>query len=113
MTTYVRSLLVRLGLVRLGLMLFFVFLSQSSLLAQGFGTIVGTITDPAGAAIPSAKVRVSDDSTATVRETVTNDQGYFVVPSLRPSTYTVTIEASGFAARSGRTSCCRRMKAGR
>ena len=98
MTTYVRSLLLRLGLVRLGLMLFFVCLSQSTLLAQGFGTIVGTITDPAGAAIPSAKVHVSDDSTGTVRETVTNEQGYFVVPSLRPSTYTVTIEASGFAA---------------
>ncbi len=92
MTTYVRSLL-----PRLGLLLFAVSLSQSTLLAQGFGTIVGTITDPAGAAIPSAKVHVSDDSTGTVRETVTNEQGYFVVPSLSPSTYTITIEASGFA----------------
>ncbi|HEY1495783.1 MAG TPA: carboxypeptidase regulatory-like domain-containing protein, partial [Candidatus Solibacter sp.] len=65
--------------------------------AQGFGTIVGTITDATGAVIPSAKIRITDESTSASRDTTTNEQGYFVVPALRPSTYTVTVNASGFA----------------
>src|SRR3984893_596510 len=69
----------------------------SLIFAQGFGTIVGTVTDASGAVIPSAKVRVTDEATSTSRETVTNEQGYYVVPSLRPSTYTLSIEASGFS----------------
>jgi len=54
---------------------------------QGFGTIVGTVTDPAGAVIPGAKIKITDDATAISGETSANDQGYYVVPSLRPSTY--------------------------
>ena len=65
---------------------------------QGFGTIVGTVTDTTGAVIPSAKVKVTDESTSISRETNANEQGYFVVPGLRPSTYSVTIEAAGFGA---------------
>ena len=58
---------------------------------QGSGTIVGTITDPTGAVIPSAKITAADEATSISRETVTNGQGYYVIPSLRPSTYTVTV----------------------
>ncbi|MGH9662905.1 MAG: carboxypeptidase regulatory-like domain-containing protein, partial [Bryobacteraceae bacterium] len=64
---------------------------------QGFGTIVGTITDATGAVVPSAKVKVTDEGTSTVRETATNAQGYYVVPALRPSLYTIEVNASGFA----------------
>jgi Carboxypeptidase regulatory-like domain len=46
--------------------------------AQGFGTIVGTITDPSGGVVPAAKIRITDEATATYRDTVTNSQGYFV-----------------------------------
>jgi Carboxypeptidase regulatory-like domain/TonB dependent receptor len=66
--------------------------------SQGFGTIVGTVTDSTGAVVPSAKVKATDDATSASRETATNDQGYFVIPSLRPSTYTLAIDAPGFAA---------------
>ncbi|MDQ6676783.1 MAG: carboxypeptidase regulatory-like domain-containing protein [Acidobacteriota bacterium] len=65
--------------------------------AQGLGTLVGTVADKTGAVMPSAQVKVTDEATSTVRETTTNDQGYYVVPALRPSTYTLTIEAVGFA----------------
>jgi hypothetical protein len=65
---------------------------------QGFGTIVGTVTDPSGAVIPGAKVTVTDEATAAARDTKANEQGYYVVPSLRPSNYTVTVDAPGFAA---------------
>jgi Carboxypeptidase regulatory-like domain len=66
--------------------------------AQGLGTIVGTITDPSGALVPGATVRVMDEGTSQSRETTTSAQGYYVFPSLRPSNYSVTVEASGFAA---------------
>ena len=75
-----------------------VALSAASLaFGQGFGTIVGTITDPTGAVVPAAKIRATDEATSISRETVTNGQGYYVIPSLRPSAYTVTVNAGGFA----------------
>ncbi|MEO7145644.1 MAG: carboxypeptidase-like regulatory domain-containing protein, partial [Bryobacteraceae bacterium] len=49
--------------------------------AQGFGTIVGTVTDGTGSVVPAAKVKVTDEATTAARETVTNGQGYFVVPA--------------------------------
>lgn len=64
---------------------------------QGFGTIVGTITDTSGSVVPNAQIQVLDEGTSVSRDTVTNEQGYFVVPALRPSTYTVIIKAPGFA----------------
>lgn len=64
---------------------------------QGLGTIVGTVTDSSGGVVPAAKVKITDEATQAVRETETNSQGYYVVPSLRPSSYQVSITASGFA----------------
>jgi hypothetical protein len=58
---------------------------------------VGTVTDPSGAMIPGAKVKVVDEATGETRETTANVQGYYVVPSLRPSSYEITIDATGFA----------------
>jgi len=76
----------------------FLWLSVSILAwGQGLGTIVGTVTDPSGGVVPNAKVRILDQATGAARETVTNDQGYYVVPSLRPSTYEITFTASGFS----------------
>ena len=36
--------------------------------AQGLGTIVGTITDPSGALVPGATVRVTDEGTSQGRD---------------------------------------------
>ncbi len=72
-------------------------LSAHSAKAQGFGTIVGTVTDPTGSVIPGAKVTVTDQGTQLARTVTANDQGYFVVPALHPSTYTVNASATGFA----------------
>ncbi|MGJ5816514.1 carboxypeptidase regulatory-like domain-containing protein [Paludibaculum fermentans] len=86
-----------LRLVRNVAPLFLLSLIGLAAYGQGFGTIVGTVTDPTGAVVPSAKIRVTDEATANSRETTTNDQGYFVVPALRPALYTLTVESSGFA----------------
>ena len=76
-------------------LLLFVFCSTFAF-GQGFGTIVGTVTDPSGGVIVGASVTVTDPTTGVRRSEATNDQGYFVVPSLRPSTYDVSISATGF-----------------
>jgi hypothetical protein len=44
---------------------------------QGLGTIVGTITDPTGAAIPAAHVTATEVLTNLTRVFTTNVQGYY------------------------------------
>ena len=70
-------------------------ISVTPISAQGLGTINGTVTDPSAALVPSAKVKVANQGTGLTRETQSNTQGYFVVPSLPPATYNVTIESPG------------------
>lgn len=65
--------------------------------AQGLGTITGTVIDPSGGAIPLANVKLTDVATAVSRDAVTGPQGYFVFKALRPSTYSLSVEAGGFA----------------
>ena len=66
-----------------------------SLFAQGtdLGTIRGSVTDAAGAALPGAKVVVLDVSTGTSRETTTNSQGDYQIFGLRPGSYRVAVSA--------------------
>ncbi len=73
--------------------------------AQGTGTIHGTVLDPAGAAIPGARVKVLLDERGTTRELTTEATGDFVFRALGIGAYTITVEAPGFKAfrRSGVT----------
>jgi len=65
--------------------------------AQGLGSLVGTVTDPSGGIVVSATVKITDEGTSATRETTTNGQGSYVFTTLRPSTYTLTVDAAGFA----------------
>ena len=58
--------------------------------------IVGTITDPNGSSIPSAKVTVVNVSTHVHYDTTTNKDGYFQALELPIGQYNVTIEADRF-----------------
>jgi len=66
--------------------------------AQGFGTVVGTVTDSSGDVVRGAKVTVTDEGTQVVRSVLSNDQGYYVIPALHPSKYDLAATAPGFAA---------------
>jgi carboxypeptidase family protein len=83
----------------LGLVGLIVFLTSSSTMSQAqvLGSMVGTVTDPSGAAIASAKIRATQTGTSFSRETATNADGYFVISFLSPALYTVVTEASGFS----------------
>jgi len=72
------------------------FLVQPPAMAQGVGTILGTVTDPSGAVVPDAKVKVTNQGTRLTRETKSSGQGYFVIPALPAATYSVSVDAPGF-----------------
>jgi len=60
------------------------------------GTIRGTVTDPAGAIVPNAKVVLNGLETGETRETTTSEDGFYTFPELRPAVYQITVEAQGF-----------------
>jgi hypothetical protein len=60
------------------------------------GTIAGTVTDPSGAVIPGATVRVINAATQDVRKVVSNETGIFTVSGLVTGDYNVRITAEGF-----------------
>jgi hypothetical protein len=81
----------------LGALMLATLLFTLGLSAQSDSTSVnGTITDPSGAAVGSAKVVVKNQNTGAVREVTTNVSGVFVVPSIPSGMYTLTVEAPGF-----------------
>jgi hypothetical protein len=63
---------------------------------SGTGVIFGTVADSSGAAVPGAKVRLTQTATGTTEETQSNADGNYIFTNLRPSTYRVSVEASGF-----------------
>src|SRR5690242_7496975 len=70
----------------------------SSLGQAVYGSIVGTVNDPQGAAVSGAKVTITNISKGTTEETTTNESGNYTVIHLIPDTYKVHIEAAGFKA---------------
>jgi hypothetical protein len=58
------------------------------------GTIGGTITDAAGAAIPGATITATGQT--GTRTTTTNEDGVFKIDNLDPGTYNVRVEQTGF-----------------
>lgn len=60
------------------------------------GAVTGTITDPAGAAIPNASVTLTNIGTNVSQTTTTNADGSYRFAFLPPGTYKVTVSATGF-----------------
>ncbi|HXJ14772.1 MAG TPA: TonB-dependent receptor, partial [Candidatus Limnocylindrales bacterium] len=64
--------------------------------AQSTATLQGTVTDPAGAAVPNAKIVATNDATGIQTETATDSSGAYLIPSLQIGLYKLEITASGF-----------------
>src|SRR5215218_7150263 len=62
----------------------------------GAATLRGVVRDPAGAVVPGARVRATNVSTGATRETMTNDEGAYVLSNMQPGSYDVRIEMGGF-----------------
>src|SRR6201997_3385280 len=73
-------------------------LPGSLAVAQNFrGGIVGSVTDPTGAALPGAQVTALATSTNTTYRTVSSSAGEFSFSDLPLGDYSVSVSASGFA----------------
>ena len=60
------------------------------------GRIAGTIYDPNKAVVPTATVTVTEKATGVARQVVSSEVGAYVVPSLNPGIYDVSVSAPGF-----------------
>ena len=60
------------------------------------GQFAGTVTDPSGAAVPNAKITISNAATGLSVTATSNATGSYQVPELPAGTYKITIEAAGF-----------------
>src|SRR6266581_6616514 len=63
-----------------------------------YGSILGTVTDPQGAAVVGGKVTITDQNKGTTQETTTNESGNYSVTHLIADLYSVKVEAQGFKA---------------
>jgi len=60
------------------------------------GTLLGTISDPQGAALAGATVTITEIGTNIGRSTVTNPSGYYVFSNQKDGVYRVSAELAGF-----------------
>ena len=60
------------------------------------GSIQGTVTDPSGAAVPGAKIAITNKDTGQVINLTTTSSGLYTSGALSPGSYTVRVEAQGF-----------------
>src|SRR5690349_1211163 len=64
---------------------------------QPLGNLSGVVSDPSGAVVSGATVTATSLATGATRTATTNDQGFFLIPTLQAGNYKLTIEARGFA----------------
>lgn len=79
------------------LLFFLIYVSPSRAQSTTDGAIGGTVYDSSGAVVPNAKVMVRNNGTNFEQNTTTDDTGYFRVLKLQPASYTLKVEAPGFA----------------
>ena len=82
------------NLIRRSLFIAFATIVPPAAFAQS--SVVGTVLDPTGAAIPDAHVVAVQAATANVRETHSDDSGRFQISNLAIGIYTLRCEKPGF-----------------
>ena len=60
-------------------------------------TVVGTVVDTSGAAVPGATIRIRQPETAAEANTTSGGAGDYRLPFLKPGEYDITAEAQGLA----------------
>ncbi|MFL6452321.1 MAG: TonB-dependent receptor domain-containing protein [Bryobacteraceae bacterium] len=65
--------------------------------AQFRASLQGTVTDSQGGVIPGATVTLTSRETNTAKSATTSQAGVYSITGLAPGTYTVSVEAQGFA----------------
>jgi hypothetical protein len=60
------------------------------------GTILGSVRDPSGSAVPLCKITIHNTGTDARRSTITDQTGDYNLPNIEPGKYEVEFEAAGF-----------------
>ena len=60
------------------------------------GSLVGTIRDTSGAAVPGAAVTITNNATGVAAKATTNGDGDYELPSVHVGVYTISASAPGF-----------------
>ena len=85
-------------IAKIGILFLLFFSVLDSGLAQVTSTIQGHISDPTGASVPKALVKVTNEKTGVSRSAFSAEDGYYRIPDLLAGTYQVRVELSGFKA---------------
>src|SRR5918994_5105242 len=72
------------------------FLVAAPLSAQTIGAVLGRVTDPSGAVVPSARVEIVSEQTGLSTSTTAGSQGNYTLPHVEPGLYRVNVSAPGF-----------------
>ena len=69
-------------------------MAASVMVAQtSTGEVNGTVTDPNGAAVPNAIVKLTNQATKIESQVTANQSGYFTFVNVKPGVYTLGVEA--------------------
>ena len=60
------------------------------------GSLAGTIVDASGAALPGAKITVTNQGTKETHTAVTTSTGFYSIENLADGDYTLSVTATGF-----------------
>jgi hypothetical protein len=84
--------------LRLLALVFSIAVVSSRSRAQDFrGSLTGTVQDTTGARIPAAKIAIRSSDSSIGRQATTNTNGEFRLDNLMPGSYSVIVNAPGFA----------------
>src|SRR5260370_203897 len=61
-----------------------------------YGSIVGTVQDPTGAVVPSAKITLTSKATGVTREAATDEGGRYSMANVLPGDYDLRVTTPGF-----------------
>lgn len=82
----------------LPLILCLVFCLSAIAFGQGeLAQLSGTVVDPNNAVVPGATVTATSTRTGFTRSTTTNEDGFYVLTNLQPSTYEIVVTSGNFS----------------
>jgi len=75
---------------------FFIFSASGRAQTATSGTVIGTVTDPSGAAVGSAEVILKNKATNSQAAQNTNTAGQYTFVNVTPGQYTISVKKDGF-----------------
>jgi hypothetical protein len=83
---------------RIALLVLAILVCSTSLNAQVlYGTLLGNVTDPSGAAVGSAVVRLVNKGTGQSNQVTVNDSGIYTFQNVPAGSYDLTVTSPGFS----------------